>query len=288
MTLFGANRGLSPVLRPVLRALLLAALLAPAAAARAGDAAPPRQAQGVTWRPVDLVYEVHAGGAHVFTVDLSAALDGSDYALDVAMRTDGTLAWFLDFTLRSRVSGRPAEPGMAPARFRTESLWRGRERWVELSYDGAGAPAVTAEPPPEEDERDRVPDDLRAGTVDPLSAALALIYAVAWDEGCELSLKVFDGRRRFDAHSRDDGEREVAVGALSPYGGPARACAVTLDPVTGFKRTARLKPRQEDFVVYLRRVAPGTPPLPVRVEAETRFGGVRVHLVDLKLRPESG
>lgn len=267
----------------LLAALAVAAL--PTGAARAGG---PDTAQAAAWHPVDLTYEVHAGGLHAFTIQLEAALDRAGYDLSLALRTDGTLAWFLDWTMSSVARGRPGAAGLAPARFRTESQWRGRERWVEVRYDGAGAPEVAMDPPPDEEERDVVPEAQRAGTIDPISAALALIYAVAWDDGCELSLAVFDGRRRYNARSRDDGEREIAIGSLSPYGGTARACAVTLDPVNGFRRNAEHKPRREDFTVFLRQVVPEAPPLPVRVEAETRFGGIRIHLVDLEVRPQSG
>ena len=268
-------------LRRGLAAAALLAVLAPSGAT--ADRPAPQSAARVGWQPVDLVYEVYAGGLHVFTVDMNVALRDAGYDLDLALRTDGTLAWFVAWRMTSLADGRPEAASPVPARFRTDSLGRGNERWVELRYDGAGPPQVAAEPSADEDDRDPVPDDLRLDTVDPLSAGLALIYSLAWTDGCELSLGVFDGRRRFNARSRDDGEREIAVGDLSPYGGLARACAVTVEPVTGFWRSAegKYRARTEDFTVFLRQVTPETPPLPVRIEADTRFGAVRVHLVQL-------
>ena len=58
---------------------------------------------------------------------------------------------------------------------------------------------------------------------------------------------------------------------------------MTVEPVTGFWRSAegKYRARTEDFTVFLRQVTPETPPLPVRIEADTRFGAVRVHLVQL-------
>ena len=234
------------------------------------------------WRPVSLLYEVHAGGLHVFTINLEAALGTRDYDLSLSARTDGTLAWLLDWSLMSAVNGRPAEAGPAPDWFRSESAWRGKERWVELRY-GAGegaAPGVESVPPPEEDDRPRVPDALRVGTVDPLSAGIGLIYALADQAHCDTALPVFDGRRRFEAKSRDLGMTEIAVSDLAPYGGEARACAVTVEPVTGFWRDSKYKPEPQDFTVFLRTLSTGEPALPVRIEADTRFGAVRVHLVD--------
>ena len=240
------------------------------------------------WQPLDLVYEIHAGGLHAFTIDLKAALDEKAYDMAMALRTDGTLSWVLDWTMESVVRGRLKEAGTPmPERFRTESLFRGNERSVELRYESErGAPTVEALPPPEEDDRDLVPDALKEGTIDPLSAGVALIYALADTDRCEASFGVFDGRRRFNASSRDQGEQEISTGSLSPYGGLARACAVSVEPVTGFWRNHDHEPRTQDFTVFLRQVSPGTPPLPVRIEAETRFGGVRIHLIDMAVSAE--
>lgn len=265
-------------MRPVFPAILAlaGALTAAQPRAEAGDAS---LAAANGWQPVSLVYEVHAGGLHVFTIDLEAQLGARDYGMSMALRTDGVLAWLLDLTMLSRVEGRPAAGGPLPARFRTESRWRGRERWVELRYRDGEGPGVTAEPPPEDDNRPTVPEVLRRDTIDPLSAGVALIYGLAGSGNCEAALPVFDGRRLFQARSRDLGPVDVPVSDLSPYGGAARACAVTVEPVTGFWRDQPEEPKTQDLTIYLRAIEEGGPPLPLRIDTDSRFGAVRVHLV---------
>ena len=240
------------------------------------------------WQPHSLVYEVHAGGLHVFTINLEARLKPDRYALSLALQTDGALGWLIDWTMASAAHGGLAETAPDPAWFRTESNWRGKIRWVELRYGEGAGPLVEAVPPPEEDDRPMVPDALRVDSVDPLSAGAALIYALAGRQRCDSALSVFDGRRLFTARSEDLGPRELPASDLAPFGGAARACALTVEPVTGFWRDPRYPARTQELTVYLRALSEAGPPLPVRIEAETRFGAIRAHLVDVSPRPGEG
>ena len=240
------------------------------------------------WRPVSLLYEVHAGGLHVFSINIEAALKPEDYYLSLSLRTDGALAWVLDWSMVSAASGQASATEPAPDWFRSESLWRGEKRWVEVGYGEGGPPVVRAVPPPEEDDRPRVPEEKRRGTVDPLSAGAALVYALASQGHCDVALPIFDGRRLFEAQSWDLGPTEIPVSDFSPYSGEARNCAITVVPVTGFWRDSQYEPRPQDFTIFLGKPSDDAPPLPLRIEAETRFGALRVHLVDVSLRNEDG
>ena len=256
--------------------------------------APPRAEADLSgaadWQPHSLIYEVHAGGLHVFTINLEARLKPDSYSLSLALQTDGALGWLFDWSMASAAHGRLAGVAPDPAWFRTESVWRGKTRWVALRYgEGAGAgPTVEAVPPPEEDDRPIVPEALRIDSVDPLSAGVALIYALAGRQRCDSALSVFDGRRLYKARSRDLGPRELPASDWAPFGGAARACALTVEPVTGFWRDQRYPARTQELTVYLRALSEAGPPLPVRIEAETRFGAIRAHLVDVSPRPGEG
>ena len=266
-----------------LAALTLAGLLlAPSLRAEDGGTA------ASDWLPYNLVYEVHAGGLHVFTISLEATLEPESYTVSLGLLTDGALAWLIDWTMVSAAQGRVAASQPVPAWFRTESNWRGTPRWVELRYRAGAGPSVEAVPPPEEDDRPAVPEALRLETVDPLSAAIALIYAMASNDRCDSALTIFDGRRLFEASASDLGPAEAPVSDLAPFGGAAQACQLTVEPVTGFWLDQRYEARTQDLTVYLRALTPGGPPLPLRVDAETRFGAVRVHLVDVSPRPGEG
>ena len=273
------------IARSLMAVLCVSPGLAAGGAALAQSGGPSSSETAVPGAPLALSYELHAGGLHAFSIDTEVTLAPERYALDLELRTDGWLSWILDWSLSSRAAGRADDAGLRPERFRTESRWRGKPRWVELRYDGGPAPRVEVEPPQEEDDRDPVPEALRADTLDPLTAGLALVHALMTGGRCEGEAAVFDGRRRFDAQAEDAGSAEVPVSDLAPYGGEAVACRLNVVPVTGFWRDERNNTDPQELLVYLRPVIEGQPPVPVRVEAETRFGAVRVHLVSAGLAP---
>ena len=243
-------------------------------------------AEPADWQPISLVYEIHAGGLHVFTINLEATLTAEDYDVSLDLLTDGALSWLFDWSMLSTAKGRPAAP--RPSWFRTESRWNDNLRWVELRYGENAAPSVELVPRPEEDDRPSVPEALRKDTVDPLSAGIALIYRLARRNDCAAELPVFDGRRLFRARSRDLGPRKIPVSALAPFGGAARACALEVEPVTGFWRKQRTAPKTQELTAYFRPLSAGGPPLLLRIDAETRFGAVRAHLVEVSPRPGKG
>lgn len=230
-------------------------------------------------RTLDLGYHVYAGGLQVFSVDARVGLRPESYAVALRLQTDGWLGWFLTFSLDSRTTGRANPEGLAPERFRTDSLWEDKERSVEVSYRGEGLPHVVAVPPAEEDDREIVPDELRAGTVDPLSAALGLVHELANGGRCGGEATIFDGRRRFDASTSHIGPAQLEPSDIAPFGGPATACRLTVQPVVGFWKTQDYRIEPKNVTVFFRRLTEGGLPVPVRVEADSLFGAVRIHLV---------
>ena len=116
--------------------------------------------------------------------------------------------------------------------------------------------------------------------MDPISAMLNLVHAVARDGRCAGRVPVFDGRRRFDLAARDLGEQDLVRSGVASFEGLARRCRVTFEPVTGFWRDERWEqPKTSEIEIFLATVVPGGPPVPVRLEAENAFGAVRIHLV---------
>lgn len=258
-------------------ALGIAVLLLSGGRAGVADAAAP-----LAERPVALGYKIYAGGLHVFSFESQVALAPTRYEMALDLRTDGWLDWLWSFSIAARAQGRAGPQGIAPERFRTESLSRDDQRWVEISYDAAGHPTAEAEPPPEEDERDPVPEAERIGTVDPLTAVILVVDRLARTESCDGEATIFDGRRSYDASAAHLGEKDLTASDIAPFGGPAVACRLSVVPGKGFWKNPDYPPEPQEVTVFLQRVVPGGPPVPVRIEADTRFGGVRAHLISAR------
>ncbi|MDH3475147.1 MAG: DUF3108 domain-containing protein [Rhodospirillales bacterium] len=228
-----------------------------------------------------LAYRVYAGGFHALSFRTEVSLGSESYAARLAARSDGLLDALLRFSLEAEVAGRALAGGLAPTRFRSANRWReSGERLVEISYAPDGLPEARVEPPAEQDERDPVPDGLRRGTLDPISAVLSLVRGLAEHGRCEAKARVFDGRRRFDLLASDLGEAELAPSPAAPFAGKATRCRIGFRPVSGFwKDDRRADAGTREIEVYLARVVPGGPPVPVRLEAQNDFGALRIHLV---------
>jgi len=233
-------------------------------------------------------YEVRVAGMLVLRMEALFDLDGPRYLVRARIRSAG-LAGALgssDQITSAEGAWRGADP--VPLRFLAEGSWRGSPRQVVLDYALPGRPQLRALEPPSGTEWEVVPEPLRHGTMDTLSALAKLARIVALTGRCDTEAAVFDGRRRADYTVRTAGtERLAPEGA---FGGEALRCAFEGRVIAGFRtghdpEEAR---RPHPATAWLARPLPGQAPLPVRVELASRwFGTVRVVLVGVQpLRQE--
>jgi hypothetical protein len=123
---------------------------------------------------------------------------------------------------------------------------------------------------------------LMPGTTDPLSAVLSVAGAIAVGRGCSETVPVFDGRRRYDLIFRAMGSRDLPPNAYSVFSGPAVQCQVTSRVLAGnWRKSGGLASddeKKKPATLLLAPVVEGMPPVPVRLEGESRFGEVIMHL----------
>ena len=233
--------------------------------------------------PAALTFGVYVGGVHVLDTKARIALGAERYSIEFLAAMDGFLGRLAPITAEVSANGEmKAGITPAPTRYRSVATWRNEPRLTELRYTGTTVDVI-ADPPPEMD-REPVPQNLRAGTLDPLSAAVAVLAAIGQGRGCEATLPVFDGRQRYDLLFQPVGDEVLPPSDIGLYQGPALACTVSLKPVAGAWRQ-RSRDRDEEpgrqrnypMKVWVAEVG-GGPPMPVRLEATTPFGTVLVHL----------
>ncbi|WP_455178678.1 DUF3108 domain-containing protein [Azospirillum melinis] len=236
--------------------------------------------------PVKATYRVFVGG--VTALDVNATLDvaGDRYRIAVSAVTGGTIGRLFSWRTDSESDGHVRGADFRPDSHRQTSLLRGEPRNVTLTYGPQGDVSTSVTPPADKDDREPVPPDLQRGTLDPLTAVLDLLFAVGASEGCDRSLPVFDGRRRYDMVFSEVGRRIVDPSRYSIFSGVAQQCRVSYKPVAGYARSSsggrfwqRNNPADRPPVnLWLAPVAAGSPPLPVRLETDSDFGSVVVHL----------
>jgi len=259
-------------------AMVAALVLGLAAPARAADqlAALTPGAPAPDYR---LSYDIFFGGLKFSTFDIALGLTEERYRIGIEARTAGALGWFYDWRLEAESEGMVSQDGAVEAvAHRTTSFWRGGDRSVTIDYAEGAVAEVEVRPPPDEDDREAVPEAELADVVDPMSAIVGLLLRAKRDGLCVPEQRIFDGRRRYNALLADVPAVELDAAGYSAYRGPAQGCALSFERIAGFLNEPRRRVKTDRIVVWVAPVYAGGPPVPVRLEADSSVGALRVHL----------
>ncbi len=257
-------------------------------------AAPARAELGPKPGDWSLGYAVYVGGVHVLDATAHVGLGSSDYRIGLAAATEGFLgrvaSWKADVASHGVLEPGAAGP-LRPNLFRSHGAWQDKPRNTVVEYTADGLPKVTVADPPPEKDREPVPENLRPNTVDPMSAVVVVLQAVAQGQGCKATVPVYDGRQRYDLSFTPKGTEDIAKSDLSVFAGPAQACGLDFKPVAGrWKEDRARRDRDEegrrrnprDVTLWVAPAQADRPPLPVRLESDSPLGKVVVHLSRLE------
>lgn len=267
-------------------------------AAIAGFLTPTVVASPIERSGLSLDYEVYFSGFHLATADIEVDLLPDAYQVRLAAESSGLLGVFSAWSTTAESVGGRAGGAVAPQLHRVE---RPRDDDIKITRmtfaeDGTVDVLVT---PGNETDGGGVPEALRRGAVDPLSAAVGVI-AGAPDPAaaCGRRVEIYDARRRYDAVVGQAVPETLSPNRYAAYAGPAVRCRMTLEPVAGAFgdrdgdddgawRRGGDRDRSRSANLWLARTVPNGPLMPVRIEADTRFGRVIVHLSNVEPREPS-
>ena len=224
-------------------------------------------------------FELYMGGFQVAKADIELGLYDDCFDLRLAAEPYGVVSYLTSFKLVSWADGCRDAAQVVPASYSVDYFKNGRKkRWVRVNYKGNDGPLIRAEPAPENDNRDPVPQGLRNGSLDPLTTVFSIIEAITREGRCDGERPVYDGRRLFHVKLSHVGSAELPPSDYAAYAGTAIECLVRIEKVAGFKKSEiRKRHFPEKVRVYLAEAVAGAPLLPVRLEADYRFGQIRVH-----------
>ena len=231
-------------------------------------------------KDIDLTYSTYAAGLDVAEVDVAFAIGPWSYQVSLGYRTTGVAGFFYSGHQKSQVDGTWGPSGPRPRSFSAAGMWGSQDRLIKIEYQD-GRPNVLALVPPNDSERDPVPANLQANSVDSLSALAELIRRVSETGRCEAKARTFDGRRASDISATTVGEEVLPPTSRSSFSGRALRCDFTGQMIAGFMhkddRPSDRKPLHGS--AWFARVVPDGPPLPVRMSFETRwFGDATMYL----------
>jgi len=236
-------------------------------------AAPEKTPQQLT-----LNYRVFVGGFETGQVELGVFRNGAEYVMTSNVRSLGLIDAVIGFRSGARSSGHVRHGVIWPGFHSADNLWMGDKRHVQINYGTQGPKQVEVEPLPEDDDRKPVPPEMLIGTMDALSASLAMSRMAGQADGsrCTGTVSVFDGRRRYDIVSRGIGA-DTLKGQI--FSGEAYKCEVDLVRIAGHSESPWL-PRQENEGgdIWYAELSRDWPHIPVRFETDIGMGSVVIHL----------
>jgi|GEM_PF-2106722 len=119
----------------------------------------------------------------------------------------------------------------------------------------------------------------RKEAIDPLSAAIAMVSAEG-DNVCRQSLKIFDGKARYDLLLTPAGTEKIKVGG---YKGPAIKCNARYLRVAGYDKPEKGEKSLVDkpFAIWFAPAENGLQ-VPARIRIESNYGPINVKLQSVK------
>ena len=244
---------------------------------------------------IRLNYTLYIGYFSALDVTATIALADDGYRIEALVAPQSWIAWALPWTARSFADGRIDDGAIRPDHHHVTSSWGSRTRHTDIEFSTGGVPQVTFDPPVPDGSREPVPDALRIGAIDPVSAVAAMAEAARGDRGCVPVMPVFDGRRRFDIRSAAQAGVILPASSFSAYAGPVTACRLTFVTVAGgyrggersrFWQSAKDGGGRPPVEIWLAALGPNLPPLPVYAGGESILGWVTVYLSAFKIEGE--
>lgn len=250
-----------------------------AAAAPAIASAPPPFA--VSPSALVLHYDLYASGIPVMNLDVTLDEVSGTYDMVGQFRASGLFGLLSAYTQHTASHGVVAAGEVRPAVYDTESVFHGGDRRAHLDYPGDGR-VVAALNPPEDPAKPAPSPQQITGTVDPLTAILAMSHAIARAGNCATSTQVYDGRRRYDLVLADAGPQRIEPS--SAYAGMARRCTVDMVKIAGFSFDRGHAPPVNHGTLWIAAPRPGALPLPVRLDFASDWGWISVRLAQADAR----
>lgn len=236
-------------------------------------------------RMVRLSYYGYLGTLQVGQIDLLIEMapgprPAKDYNINASVTLSPVYAKMVSFQWQGEARGGANSKGVHPSSYQSQMDLMGKHESMTLAYHPDGQVDISSQPPTVEARTARE-QGLGIDTMDPLSAAVAIVDAVLRTGNCDISLPIFDGARRYNLDFTSVGPDVIERTLFSTYQGQALHCSATAQLIAGFQQNAvssNFYPDKTDL--WLGQAVKDVPLLPVRVLAQSKMGLMRVELVE--------
>ena len=181
---------------------------------------------------IQLVWTVFLGGINLGTVGIKSSFSGDSYSAVSRLKTAGIVNSFYESVIDASSIGTITGNTLLPRQYDSSYNGEKSDQKVSLAYAANGIQLFSD--PPYDVNRFPVSEEQKLRTLDPLSG---IVYSLAGisitaQKPCGETVRVFDGRRRYDVELTFVGKADVSS---SGYSGETIKCLMQYKQVAGFK-----------------------------------------------------
>jgi Protein of unknown function (DUF3108) len=182
---------------------------------------------------VQLVWQVYLGGFNLGNIGMKTSFTGNSYSAVSRLKTAGVVNSFYEAVIDANSVGVVGDRALQPQKYDSNTVNEKQSQKVGLTYSAAGI--QLSSDPQYNTDRFPVTDAQKRGTLDPLSGLVYSLSGVSHtaEKPCGETVRVFDGRRRYDIELTYKGKDKVKTDG--GYSGPAVKCTVVYKQIAGFK-----------------------------------------------------
>jgi len=229
----------------------------------------------------ELKHSVYVGGLFLGSIDTEIGQDNDKYRIESVANTSKAFDWAFKWVAKGKTVGWLNGENVTPFLHKHESTWNKNIRSATMTYDPSGSVTVETTGKKSSDPNKYTPidPDSLTNSIDPMSAMLLVANRLESGQGCNAEVPIFDGRRRYDVKLTEKDGRLFKPSRYSVFEGMAIGCKIEIVKKGGFKKGPDNYDRLVDeIVIWAAAPATGARVVPVRMQMETDFGSMELHL----------
>jgi len=236
----------------------------------------PARAQG----KVDAHYTISMTGVTIGQITWRIDIGDTLYATTATGKASGVLSALMNGEGSVTAKGNVVADRLDPTSFASAITDEDGAIKLEMTFaDGIASEQITPQPPVHPD-RLPVTDADRRGVSDPLSAVLIVTKlggGTLAASDCNRTLKIFDGRRRYNLALAYGHMDKVTI--ERGYSGPILVCSVVLQPIAGYRADSMIVKYvagRRNMELWFAPIAGTSVIAPIRVLMPTLIGTLKI------------
>jgi hypothetical protein len=234
----------------------------------------------------DYLYDVQLGNISVGKSVVSVLIKGNEIRVSANTKSEGFLDLFYNYESELITNSYKEENIWKADNFLVNGILNSNKRYTNVNWPKNNKELYYRTIPILDLKKVyNVSKSSLKNVIDPITAILKVIENIKKESPCDIKLRIFDGRRRYDLLTKHLGKTFLKNDRPKSFSGNAIICGIKIIPLGGHRRNSKWQPEEDqfsDFKMFFGRTTSGAL-FPVRVSLERWFGIVTVRLLKSNL-----